>query len=150
MKANAVEIAWVAGIFEGEGTIVASSSRKSLRLQLQMTDEDIVHRFAAIVGVGQINSMKRGENKTIYYWTCAQQEAVNAFVKAVWPWLGSRRRRRYLELTQVYAAYRAEALGARQCVGCSRIFSPADNNQARSRKWCSHACRDRNRSKVAT
>lgn len=144
MNASPVEIAWAAGIFEGEGSIVPTH-RKSIRLQLHMTDQDIVRRFAALVNAGQVYSLERGSHKTIYYWTCGQHKAVVAFMDAVWPWLGARRRARWTELLELYAATREEAVEARVCVGCGETFAPQASRQARRQKWCSHHCRDRNR-----
>ena len=42
------EVAWAAGLFEGEGTITHSGGRP--RLALKMTDDWPVRRFAEIVG----------------------------------------------------------------------------------------------------
>lgn len=46
------EVAWAAGLFEGEGTITLNGVAKSPRLKLSMVDADVVRRFHAIVGVG--------------------------------------------------------------------------------------------------
>lgn len=46
------EIAWAAGLFEGEGTITTSGGRP--RLALKMTDVEPVQRFAEIVGYGRL------------------------------------------------------------------------------------------------
>lgn len=42
------EIAWAAGLFEGEGSISAE------RLQLKMITEESVRRFGAALGVGKV------------------------------------------------------------------------------------------------
>lgn len=47
-----VEIAWAAGLFEGEGTITAVNGRP--RLALKMVAEASVRRFGAAVGVGVV------------------------------------------------------------------------------------------------
>jgi hypothetical protein len=46
MTTAGCEIAWAAGLFEGEGTITQSGGR--LYVRLKMTDESIVLRFAEI------------------------------------------------------------------------------------------------------
>jgi hypothetical protein len=49
--ASAEEIAWAAGLFEGEGSITrfGRPGKFDLRVSLNMTDEDVVRRFDAIV-----------------------------------------------------------------------------------------------------
>ena len=55
--ASAEEIAWAAGLFEGEGSITHfPRNRDSFDLQvaLTMTDEDVARRFDEIVGRGKV------------------------------------------------------------------------------------------------
>jgi hypothetical protein len=50
-----VDIAWAAGLFEGEGCWSGSPMYRRYGLaNLTMTDEDIVRKFARIVGVGRV------------------------------------------------------------------------------------------------
>ena len=54
--ATEAEQAWAAGIFEGEGTIVIFGPTKRQRsLSVSMTDEDVIRRFAAVVGVALLS-----------------------------------------------------------------------------------------------
>ena len=58
------EIAWAAGLYEGEGTVFAPWSKRdctyhSPKLQINMTDEDIIDRFGAIIQVGTSMSIPR-------------------------------------------------------------------------------------------
>jgi hypothetical protein len=46
------DIAWAAGLFEGEGCATHSSGRP--RLQLKMVQEESVRRFGRVVGVGRV------------------------------------------------------------------------------------------------
>jgi hypothetical protein len=53
------EIAWAAGLFEGEGSCYGTvrSDRyntRRIRMNLRMTDQDVVERFAKVVGVGSV------------------------------------------------------------------------------------------------
>jgi hypothetical protein len=73
-----IELAWAAGIFEGEGTIyvhetVLDSGAKgklSTRMLMGMSDEDVVLRFQRIVGCGTITVRppNKDHNKTMYSW----------------------------------------------------------------------------------
>jgi len=46
------EIAWAAGLFEGEGSITQSGG--ILHLRLKMTDESVVRRFEEAVRYGEV------------------------------------------------------------------------------------------------
>lgn len=45
-----MEIAWIAGIVEGEGCIVVQPSSKTLRLSIEMTDLDVLQKAQRIFG----------------------------------------------------------------------------------------------------
>lgn len=92
-------LAWAAGIFEGEGCINHFSSKnpRSCRLQLYMTDLDVMERFCQIAGVGEVElcvapSRLRGGRKPIYVWRISNWDEWYPFAVAMWPWLGERRR----------------------------------------------------------
>ena len=97
---NREDLAWAAGLFEGEGSIVkgkrgeGGGQNRSPRLALSMTDEDIVRRFAGIVDCGTISLYQPPfENRKLQYkWSCSRFEHVQAIVAVFWPWLGERRR----------------------------------------------------------
>ena len=90
------DLSWAAGLFEGEGSIHLGKHHKKwqARLQMQMTDLDVMKRFQAIVGGPEIRGpyQYRAENKPIYQWATTRQELVQAIIVALWPWLGERRR----------------------------------------------------------
>lgn len=102
------EIAWLAGIFEGEG------SWSGTQLALSMTDRDIVERVAALLGSkvnGPYETRRRvgpdeyvstrrdgkGSYKPAWRTTMRRAETLSALVPRLWPWLGSRRRAQILE-----------------------------------------------------
>jgi hypothetical protein len=103
---NDVEIAWAAGLFEGEGCFTVQRQRQYPpyvyvypQASLGMTDEDMVRRFHAIVGVGNVSPMivdKRGY-KPMWRWQ-AYGEPVLGVIEMLGPYLGQRRRERALEL----------------------------------------------------
>ena len=100
-------IAWAAGLFEGEGSIVSFGVRKHQRsLTLAMTDEDIVLRFAATIGVGKIygpygyassTSRRREHHKQYWRWSVSDKEGVIAAVSALLPFMGARRKAKMVE-----------------------------------------------------
>ncbi len=68
------EIAWAAGLFEGEGCCCVRASR-NVQLQLGTTDEDVAKTFFRIVGVGTLNryhapSHRALGRKPTWMWRC--------------------------------------------------------------------------------
>jgi hypothetical protein len=84
------EAAWLAGLFEGEGWVGVNNG--SSQMVLQMVDEDIVQRFAALVGTGTVRTVpsKRG-HQTLYRWTKGGRPFVEGFLRATRDHLGQRR-----------------------------------------------------------
>ncbi len=83
------EIAWVAGILEGEGTF--SGNRH--RVTCAMTDRDIIARLAQTTGVGRIYFSKRQKehHKDVWIWSVIRRSEVTELTRAIIPWLGERR-----------------------------------------------------------
>lgn len=88
------EIAWLAGIYEGEGSCGISNGR-AINVTVVMTDEDVISRIQSLTGCGSVKMLpQRDENyKQAYRWSVGSVEAV-AFLEAVLPWLGTRRAQR--------------------------------------------------------
>lgn len=88
------EVAWLAGIYEGEGSCAITSGR-AIRVEIVMTDRDIVERIYTLTGCGSVRSLsRRSENhKDAFRWSIGSVEAVT-FLNLVLPWLGSRRAER--------------------------------------------------------
>lgn len=89
--------AWAAGLFEGEGYIAQTQYRYVL--ELQMTDEDIVRRFADVVGVGTVSGPCQHKARTRPYWRWSvSNRKGSVYVLAMFfPYLGERRRGLALE-----------------------------------------------------
>lgn len=98
-----VRIAWAAGIFEGEGSIYVATKGKYKypRLQVKMSDEDIVIRFRNAVECGKIyehKGKKPSYYKTQHYWQLTNLDEVKKVISLFWEFLGPRRRRKAEEL----------------------------------------------------
>lgn len=102
------DLAWTAGLFEGEGCITDASPKTTKVvhpiLQLKMTDEDVVRRFRDIVGHGvvRIENHRKSHWKTIWRVRITGHEIVQATIAAFWPWLGRRWRERAVEVLRAY------------------------------------------------
>lgn len=116
---TADNIAWAAGLIEGEGSIYSSvravrakydPSRRYIvvRVRVVMTDRDVVEKVCAIVGAGKVspyvNTQGLGK-KPLYRWEVSRRQTVEALCSAIYPWMGHRRRAqidRVRELLQKY------------------------------------------------
>jgi len=87
-----LEVAWLAGLYEGEGSCNITSGR-AIRIEIAMTDEDIINRIHSLTGVGSVKTApKRKANyKQVYRWSIGGIAAVN-LLQQMMPWLGDRRR----------------------------------------------------------
>lgn len=107
--AKDINVAWAAGLFEGEGTTFLTKPRmrgqtaysRQCVVALVMTDEDIVRRFAVVVGVGSVHvRSKRPPRKTAYQWTVSDAADVLHVLGLLWPYLGERRQERAAEVME--------------------------------------------------
>lgn len=85
-------LAWLAGLVEGEGCFQYSKS-KCLSIAVAMTDEDVLRKAHLIAGVGHVYgpSRKRPGRKIYWRWTVARQAESYALMIALYSWLGLRR-----------------------------------------------------------
>lgn len=108
-------LAWLAGLFEGEGCITTAGKSNGLYvLRLAMTDFDVVERAAAVVGVGRLYDAPPGKpgDKPQRLWVVSKSADVQAVLAAIWPWLGERRRQRAREALVGHATYKPRNLSA--------------------------------------
>lgn len=95
------EFAWFVGIFEGEGCIDMAHRvhRPKPRLQIQMTDGDVVRRCHAFAGRGHVSGphIRTGKRKDFWVWSVQGDDAY-ALLARMLPYLGERRRTRALEV----------------------------------------------------
>lgn len=89
------DLSWAAGLFEGEGCLFFQKARtyQTASMKLGMTDKDVVTRFHAVVGLGNIcppRMLKSG--KQLWMWQVVGFANVQAIVAAFWNYLGDRRK----------------------------------------------------------
>lgn len=137
--ASEVEVAWAAGLFEGEGCITMNAGTTKLRLALGSTDEDVVRRFAAIVGCGFVNGpykIKGGKDQ--WRWGCATRGTL-AVLPMFLPYLGERRRARAAEIMAERDALMRARVAPRPCAYCRGSFSPSPR-AGKVPLYCSKRC----------
>lgn len=96
------ELAWAGGLFAGEGCFTRINVYPSgIRAQLDMTEEDVIQRFQAAVGIGKVYgpySRKNPKGKASWVWYAGGFEKLQATLAMLWPWLNERRRNRAIAL----------------------------------------------------
>ena len=100
--ASPEEIAWAAGLFEGEGCIshIERGAGFDVQVALVMTDEDVVRRFYDVVDRGRVygpyHPPSHRERKPFWRWV-ALGDAGHGVLDLLGPWLHSRRTRQARE-----------------------------------------------------
>src|SRR5262245_8880156 len=98
---GAESLAWAVGLFEGEGCIHLGDGRRGPRLDLKMTDRDVVERFAAWSEVGKVRRKRpdafKPHYKTQWTWDAAHRDEVRRLLVVMLPWFGERRKAKALE-----------------------------------------------------
>src|SRR5574341_1862045 len=94
-------IAWLAGLLEGEGCF--SRRGNCVTIQLYMSDRDIVERSRRFVHAPSISERvsKRPNHKTCYYWTLSGPHAAS-WMMTIYPLMGERRQARIRELLAIW------------------------------------------------
>lgn len=96
--AREIDIAWAAGVIEGEGTF-GISNEHVLSVTVRMTDKDVVERLHSILGgrfYGPYKEVSR--NKPIYTWALRRREELIPVLREILPFMGDRRTARIMEL----------------------------------------------------
>ena len=87
------EIAWAAGLFEGEGCLHLSKEGR-FHIVLTTTDEDVIKRLHDIMNVGSINfrhSPSRKNRKPHWTWGVYNRDDVIQVLNLMMPYFGERR-----------------------------------------------------------
>lgn len=90
-ETSALDIAWLAGLLEGEGNVAING--RSLTIRVKMTDHDVVLRAATILGGPMYTDPVIRSGKTKPTWTAQVKGALAAgWAMTLYPWFGQRRR----------------------------------------------------------
>ena len=90
---NAIDVAWLAGIIEGEGCL--SLKGHVMRIAVNMTDEDVIRRCMRVAALGQVTGPYDdgvSGHKPIFRWLVSDVFDVYALLAAIYSQLGERRR----------------------------------------------------------
>jgi len=114
---RSIDLAWLAGLFEGEGYIGIKRGR--LVLVLSMTDKDVVQRAHTIAHVGVMYERKQRTKtgKQVWMWTVTRIEHAAGLAMTLYPLLGERRRQR---IKEALASWKIAPLPRRLKTECIR------------------------------
>src|SRR5665647_382263 len=93
-----VEVAWVAGLLEGEGCFSLKRSGASY-INCAMTDEDVIRKLYGLIGYGTIIKSRLLPNrKQVWVWRMGAREEVEEICRLLLPLMGTRRAARIQDL----------------------------------------------------
>lgn len=106
-----IQVAWAAGILEGEGCFSifvrksAKHDHKSLAIHCEMTDEDVIRKLHAVFNVGTVlerlntsGRVDRRVRKKTWIWSVQNHKGIHEVCTAVLPHMGIRRKEKIKEL----------------------------------------------------
>ena len=91
-------LAWVAGIYEGEGTVYAYGNsncwHKRVTLHIVQNEREILDRLVRVLKLGRVSGPHRNSHGKFHYTFGAYTfEQVQQALVLFWPWLSERRKR---------------------------------------------------------
>lgn len=101
-----IDLAWAAGLFEGEGSLGLTAIKNranSIKVSavICMTDKDIIERFTAVMGFGVMKGPYKSSyptGKLRYTWEVQSQPDVLRVIEMFLPFFGERRKEKALSM----------------------------------------------------
>lgn len=132
------EVAWLAGIYEGEGSCAISKTGRAINVTVTMTDFDIIERLHALTGLGSVSGpFARGDNKPYKTWQVSSIDAVT-FLETIKPWLGMRREARAVEAIDNWRNNRTQSVPSDTHCIHGHEFTPENTYVYRDKRNRSH------------
>ena len=101
--AGDTDLAWAAGFFDGEGCIrsrIYKGKRHATHCQFILTvsqaESELLYQFQAIFNKGVVNGPYKNSGKGVYHYRVSGTSAVS-IIKLMWPYLGQRKKRDFIE-----------------------------------------------------
>lgn len=135
MFTSKIDLAWAAGLFEGEGTF-GNGNKKSLATSITSTDKDVLEHFQKIVGLGNINGplkTKKPHWKPCYTWSCGGGEKPQALAVMLWKWLGPRRRAQIHKALLIWRGTAPRSIGNTCKLGHPLVFVSSNGKRPMKR-----------------
>ena len=141
MVLDKIELAWAAGLFDGEGHIRGKYKTNSYSyapvLTVTNTDLELLQRFhQALNNLGKVYGpyqRKLPKHKPYWNWRTTSFEHAQATLAMLWSFLGSYKRDRYVKAIQHYKEVLARPKPSRKGTHCKRGHSYAEQGYNRNR-----------------
>lgn len=147
MSLTTHDMAWAAGLFEGEGSIQLYPDKRRegvwLRwLGLAMTDEDVVRRFREVVGAGHISLRPSPPTNPhwspCWYWQASRWLEIERILGEFMPYFGDRRRAKAEEMLAHAPAEPRRKLSPGQIVEIRRLHAEGESQAQIGRDFGVH------------
>lgn len=102
------ELYWLAGILEGEGSFLKNppSGKNAISIALQMTDEDIVAKVAALFEVSYFKCNPRKSHHKISYKLSVSHSKAQTWMIKLKPLMGQRRQQQIENALATFIPYK--------------------------------------------
>lgn len=135
-----MDIAWIAGIIEGEGCIYINKVRLGkgslIRVSVRMTDYDTIQSLYDKTGIGRITGpTQHGRKKPTWDWKVNRLKDVVRLLLAIYPLMHERRRAKITEAVEFMTNRRREV----DCKRCNKYFTTFHPIQ----EFCCSVCKSR-------
>ena len=103
------ELAWAAGLFDGEGSVSVNARTKALEISVGQKGRTVLDRFQAAVGVGRVYEYARDEpgGGTFFHYAVPNARHQLVLLRKLWPYLSEPKRdqarRAHAKLAEVRA-----------------------------------------------
>jgi hypothetical protein len=134
-----VEIAWTAGLLDGEAWF--GHAGNSARISLAMVDLDLVTRYAQIWDLAPprpVPPPKHRSNRQMQWGSYAYGRRALEIMQAVLPYLGERRTAKVREIERLMG----QKYDPRPCVECGTLFVP-HQRATLGQRYCAASCQGR-------
>lgn len=108
------DIAWLAGILEGEASFMLKNGNSII--QVQMTDKDVMDRVAALLGTNVSSYVRKPKGKASYlpvFWLAVHGTKAIGWMMTLYALMGERRRAKILHILDHWKVARSAPRSSR-------------------------------------
>lgn len=96
------DIAWIAGLLEGEGSFAMTSKTAGYKISLGMTDPDVIGKAAEILGTNKISIEERPKYNNKFYKIGIYGNLAIQWMMTIYPLMGMRRQSKIAEILNIW------------------------------------------------
>lgn len=111
MSLSTLNIAWVAGIVEGEGSFHIKNGCPYI--QVQMTDKDVVERLRGYMGATERKPWRRKDGHKVVYSCCLTGVKAIQWMMTLYVLMGERRKAKIAEIIKAWKSSKAAPRASR-------------------------------------